>query len=131
MTFEQGISVTDNRTMNWMRRNRWQAWWVMGWLLLSVAVANATPWMSGGGALVCSAQGVQWVPASADRHATTSQHATWQCSACLPFVSTPPQTHDLTPVSPAAVGAVATQRVDFAQPNFMRQRARGPPSVVC
>ncbi len=69
-----------------MRRNRWTAWWVMGWLALSLSVANASPLMSNGGALVCSASGTKWVE-STDAKTSPAQSHTWHCSLCLPFVA--------------------------------------------
>lgn len=70
-----------------MRRNRWTAWWVMAWLALSLAVANASPLMSSGGALVCSASGTKWVEYRSEPTANSAQKHTWHCSLCLPFVA--------------------------------------------
>ena len=126
-----GLRVPDNRAMNWMRRNRWQAWWVMAWLLSSMAVANAAPWMSGGGALVCSAQGVQWVPVNAERSTTPAQHATWQCSACLPFVFSAPVANELQRVKPWALGTLTAAKIKYVQAGYVPHQARAPPPISC
>lgn len=115
-----------------MRRTKRWTWAVMAWWALSALVANATPLMTEGGALVCSASGTKWVTtstadASTDPQGTVTSSHTWHCSLCLPFVALAPD--DLTWVAaavPQAQGSVVSLYAWTPQPPRLYV-ARGPP----